>query len=518
MFSKINSFGVHGVEGFPVTVEADVSDGLPSFIMVGYLSSEVREAQERVRTALKNSGYRLPPKRVTINLSPADVRKEGTAYDLAIAAAVLSSLGVVSEAAQEALKCCAFIGELGLDGSVKPVSGILSRVYEASKRGIRLIFLPKENWKEGRVIQQVKLIGVSTVSELSDYFSNWSDTERAAEQEEVCFAPPEEEWEADYEELSGLPLVRRACEAAAAGKHNLLLIGSAGTGKTMAAKRLPTILPPMTLAERLEVSKIYSISGMLKPDEPLMWKRPFRSPHHSITAPALTGGGKIPKPGELSLASRGVLFLDELAEFPPWLLDLLRQPMEEERITISRLGGILTFPSSPLIVAAMNPCKCGFYPDLSRCRCTPSQIQRYLNRISGPFLDRIDLGVEVPIQDRNVLRMEKKGDSSAVMRARVLEARKRQEERFLPDPEGFPVWNSRMNRKQLQEYGHFSAEDEAFFEWVSQKKGFSLRVQDKIRRVARTLADLDGVKEIGREQIAEAIAFRSFEEKYWGRR
>lgn len=517
MFSKVNSFGIRGVEGFPVTVEADISDGLPSFIMVGYLSSAVREAQERVRTALKHAGYRLPPKRVTINLSPADVRKEGTAYDLAIAAAVLSSLDEWCEEARQAGGHCAFIGELGLDGKVKAVSGVLSRVYEASRRGIQIVFLPQENKKEGSAISNIKLIGVSTLSELTLYLKDWSKL-ASVRAEPVLLPQREEAWDLDYEELSGLPLVRRACEAAAAGKHNLLLIGPAGTGKTMAAKRIPTILPPMTLAERLEVSKIYSICGMLKQEDPLIWQRPFRSPHHNITAPALAGGGKIPRAGELSLASRGVLFLDELAEFPPCLLDLLRQPMEEECVTVSRMGGILTFPSSPLIVAAMNPCKCGFYPDLSRCRCTPSQIQRYLSRISGPFLDRMDLGVEVPRQDADALRNGKKGEGSAQMRARVKEARKRQEERFSQDPEDFPIWNSRMNRKQLQEYCRFSAAEETFFETVSQKKGFSLRAQDKIRRVARTLADLDGVTEIGREQLCEAIAFRSFEEKYWGRR
>ena len=523
MFSKVNSFGIHGVEGFPVTVEADVSDGLPSFVMVGYLAGEVREAQERVRTALKNSGYRLPPRKVTINLSPADVRKEGTAYDLAIAAAVLCSVGEVTETAKEQMKGWAFIGELGLDGSVKPVPGVLSRVYEASRRGICRVFLPVENAAEGKMIREVEIVGITAVAELAAYLNTEPELWEETVHQEVHSSEPfsalqkEDAWDVDYEEMTGLPMVRRACEAAAAGKHNILFLGPAGTGKTMAARRLPTILSPMSLAESMEVSKIYSICGMLNREQPLIRSRPFRNPHHSITAQALAGGGRTPKPGEISLASRGVLFLDELAEFPPWILDLLRQPMEEGIITVSRMGGTVSFPAAPLIAAAMNPCKCGFYPDLSRCRCTEPQIRRYLNRISGPFLDRMDIGVEVPRQDLQGYAGQKKGESSAVMRERVLEARKRQEERFQMQEDGFPVWNSQMSRKQIREFCRLSAADEAFLEMVSQKMGFSIRGQDKIRKVARTLADLDGEKEIQREQLSEAVAFRTFERQYWGR-
>lgn len=524
MFSKVNSFGIHGVEGFPVTVEADVSDGLPAFVMVGYLAGEVREAQERVRTALKNSGYRLPPRKVTINLSPADVRKEGTAYDLAIAAAVLCSLGEIKDEVRAQMECWAFVGELGLDGSVKPVPGILSRVYEASRHGIRRVFLPSENAAEGRNIRGVESIGVSNITGMVEYLKGRPEESRNVDErntengsQEEVFEPeslPEEQWEVDFEEITGLSMVRRACETAAAGKHNILFLGPAGTGKTMAARRLPTILPPMTMEECMEVSKIYSICGMLNREQPLIRRRPFRSPHHSITAQALAGGGRTPRPGEVSLASRGVLFLDELAEFPPWLLDLLRQPMEEGIITVSRMGGTVSFPASPLIAAAMNPCKCGFYPDLSRCRCTEPQIRRYLSRISGPFLDRIDIGVEVPRQDLRGNAGKRKGESSKTMRARVLEARARQDERTKA---GFPFWNSQMSRKQIREFCPLSASDEAFLEAANQKWGFSIRGRDKILKVARTLADLDGEKEIQRKQLSEAIAFRTFEYQYWGR-
>lgn len=522
----MNSFGIHGVEGFPVTVEADLGDGLPAFILVGYLSGEVREAQERVRTALKNSGLRLPPRKLTINLSPADVRKEGTAYDLAIAAAVLCSLGEAKPEIAEMLEQWAFIGELGLDGSVKPVPGILSRVYEASRQGIRRIFLPWKNLAEGRNVPEIEVIGLHHLSELFSYLKNSEQKPEVSIQEflkEESEGVPGEcvEESVDFEEVLGLPVVRRACEAAAAGKHNLLFIGPAGTGKTMVARRLPTILPPMTLEESMEVSKIYSICGMLPKGQALIRKRPFRSPHHTITAQALTGGGRAPGPGEISLASRGILFLDELAEFPPWILDQLRQPMEEEKITVSRLRGTVTFPAAPLVVAAMNPCKCGLYPD-PRCRCTEPQIRKYLGRISGPFLDRMDLGVEVPRQSFSGATGQKTGESSAVMRERVLRARKRQEERFggnssnHPEKAGLPFWNSQMDRKQIRQFCRMKENDEKFFEQVCERMGFSIRGRDKIRKVARTLADLDGAEQISREHLSEAIAFRSFEYRYWG--
>lgn len=526
MFSKVNSFGIHGVEGFPVTVEADLSDGLPAFILVGYLSGEVREAQERVRTALKNSGLRLPPRKLTINLSPADVRKEGTAYDLAIAAAVLCCLGEAKPEVCEMLEKWAFIGELGLDGSIKPIPGILSRVYEASRKGIRRIYLPWENLEEGRNVPELEIIGLHNLSELFLYLKNPKhkpeESDRCSKYGALSDSFTEED-PVDFEEILGLPFVRRACEASAAGKHNLLLIGPAGTGKTMVARRLPTILPPMTLEESMEVSKIYSICGMLPKGQALIRKRPFRSPHHTITAQALTGGGRAPGPGEISLASRGILFLDELAEFPPWILDQLRQPMEEGKITVSRLRGTVTFPASPLVVAAMNPCKCGLYPD-PRCRCTEPQIRKYLGRISGPFLDRMDLGVDVPRQSLLGAAAQKTGENSAVMRERVLKARKRQEERFgiasAKDSEksGMPFWNSQMDRKQIRQFCRMKEEDEDFFEQVCERMGFSIRGRDKIRKVARTLADLDGTEQISREHLSEAIAFRTFENRYWGMR
>lgn len=564
MFSKINSFSTRGIDGYRITVEVDVSNGLPSFVMVGYLAEEVREAQERVRTALRNAGFRLPPKRITVNLSPAGVRKEGTGCDLAIAAGILRCLwkqrekteteqngmwlemddledGISQKEEKRRIELLAekrndfaadweqwaFIGELGLDGSVKPLTGVLSMVYEARRCGMKRVFLSEENVQEGRAVEGIEIIGVRDVKTLTDYLQH-PEQIRGQWFSPELFQPGQEEFDIDFDEIVGLPLVRRATEAAAAGRHNILYIGPAGTGKTMAARRIPTILPPLTLEESIEVSKIYSICGLLKPDMPLVLHRPFRSPHHSTTAQAMAGGGRNPKPGEISLASHGTLFLDELAEFQPTILDLLRQPMEEGSITVSRLNQTVVFPAKTMIAAAMNPCKCGFFPDLGKCRCTPTQIRRYLNRVSGPFLDRIDIGVEVPRQDLGMGaagtsaqeesfpqdgRKNEQGDSSAVMRARVMEARIRQEKRFAGDAISY---NSQMSRRQIEAYCHLSNEDARFLEKVERQQGISARGHGKILKVARTLADLDGQAEIGRTQLAEAIGFRSFEKKYWG--
>ena len=545
MFSKINSFSTRGIDGYRITVEVDVSDGLPSFVMVGYLAEEVREAQERVRTALRNAGVCLPPKRITVNLSPAGVRKEGTGCDLAIAAGILRCLWEQGEKAKirKTDEICpemdgmedeennsapdwdqwAFIGELGLDGSIKPLTGVLSMVYEARRCGMKRVFLSEENVQEGRAVDGIEIVGVRDVKALTGCLQHPEQIHGQWFTPDL-FQAGQEEFDVDFDEIVGLPLVRQATEAAAAGRHNILYIGPAGTGKTMAAQRIPTILPPLTLEESIEVSKIYSICGLLKPDTPLVLQRPFRSPHHSTTAQAMAGGGRNPKPGEISLASYGTLFLDELTEFQPKILDLLRQPMEEGSITVSRLNQTVVFPAKTMIAAAMNPCKCGFFPDLGKCRCTPTQIRRYLNRVSGPFLDRIDIGVEVPRQDLGMMAAEKSIDegsfpqteqrnSSAVMRARVMEARARQEKRFADESISY---NSQMTRRQIEEYCRLSGEDAVFLEKVERQQGISARGHGKILKVARTLVDLDGQAEIGRTQLAEAIGFRSFEKKYWG--
>ena len=517
MFSKVNSFSTRGIDGYKITVEVDVSDGLPSFVMVGYLAEEVREAQERVRTALKNAGFRLPPKRITVNLSPAGVRKEGTGCDLAIAAGIMRCLWQTDETKTDFdWDSWAFIGELGLDGSIKPLTGVLSMVYEAYRCGMKRVFLAEENVMEGRAVDGIEIVGVHDVKVLSEYLEH-PDIIKGQRFSPDLFKIETEEFDVDFDELYGLSLVRRATEAAAAGRHNILYIGPAGTGKTMAARRIPTILPPLTLKESIEVSKIYSICGLLKPDTPLILHRPFRSPHHSTTAQAMAGGGRNPKPGEISLSSYGTLFLDELTEFHPTILDMLRQPMEEGSITVSRLNQTVIFPAKAMIAAAMNPCKCGFFPDQSKCRCSQAQIRRYLSRVSGPFLDRIDIGVEVPRQEltssRNGAASSYQNDSSSTMRARVMIAYERQKERFINEEISY---NSQMNRRQIAKYCHISNEDSEFLEKIEKSQGISARGHGKVLKVARTLADLDGELEITRSQLAEAIGFRSFERKYWG--
>lgn len=510
MFSKIKSCGIRGVEGYPVTVEADLSDGLPGFIMVGYLSEEVREAQERVRSALRNSGFFLPPKKITVNLSPADIRKEGTAFDLAIAVAVLCCQGEIEPAETEH---SAFIGELGLDGEIKPVKGVLSRVSAAMESGIRRCFVPEDNAAEGTVVRNMEIVAVRHIKEVAELMKDPKRIRVRQFDEAIFRADENAAGGLDFSEISGQQTVKRASEVAAAGMHSILFIGPAGTGKTMAARRLSTILPPITLEESIEVSKVYSICGLLPAARPLLTARPFRCPHHSVTAQALVGGGRNPKPGELSLADHGVLFLDELAEFPGRILDLLRQPMEEGKITVARLNGAVEFPAETMLAAAMNPCKCGYYPDRGRCICTETQIRRYLSSISGPFLDRLDIGVEVPAVSCGELENGGNGESSASMRERVLAARQMQAERFKDSETEF---NSRMTKEEIKEFCGLSAADAAFLKAVYQKYGFSARTYEKLLKTARTAADLDGKRQIGRQHLSEAVSYRSFEKKYWG--
>lgn len=516
MFCKINSFGVRGVEGYGVLVEADVSDGLPCFTMVGYLSQETREAEQRVRTSLRNAGFAMPPKKVTVNLSPADIRKEGTAFDLAIGAAVLGCLGHVRT---EGIESSAFAGELGLNGEIKPVKGILSRVYAAVEQGITRFFLPADNVSEGTAVKGIEIVGVRDLKELADlmnhrhrikgrYFDSRLFEERMSRLPEI-----------DFSDICGQETVKRACQVAAAGMHNILLIGPAGTGKTMAARRIPTILPPLTLEESIFVSKIYSICGLLPKDQPLLTSRPFRKPHHGITFSALAGGGSNPKPGEISLASKGILFLDELPEFPVRILDMLRQPMEEHSITVSRLNSTVSFPADMMVAAAMNPCKCGYYPDPGRCTCTDAQVRSYLSRVSGPFIDRMDIGVEVPPVPYEALEAgegkKKKGLCSAQLRDGVMAAREIQRRRF---QDSSTVFNGQMEKREILQHCGLDREDTAFLKRVYKTYGFSARAHDKILKTARTIADLDGKEQIDRIHLSEAITYRSFEKKYWGYR
>lgn len=509
MFSRVYSGGLMGIDGYLVQVEADVSDGLPGFSMVGYLASEVREAEQRVRTAMKNSGFQLGARKVTVNLSPANVRKEGTAYDLPVAVAVLAAYGVVDSAQLEET---AFIGELGLDGVCKPARGVLPLVLALRDAGIRRCFLPAENVAEGLAVNGMRIVKAENLKQLAYLLAHPDEIveERGGESGEESKSP---EYDVDFGEIQGQLLVRRATEVAVAGMHNLLYIGPPGSGKSMIARRIPTIMPTLDREEQLEISKVYSICGMLPAGSALMKIRPYRSPHHTISSQALVGGGTIPRPGEISLASRGVLFLDELPEFQKGSLEMLRQPMEEHRITVSRLHGSCDFPAHFMLVAAMNPCPCGYFPDRNRCSCTEWQVKRYLGKISSPLLDRIDVCVEAAPVTYQDLKCSCTGESSSAIRSRVEQARKLQRKRF----GGTGIYfNGEMGGSEIREYCSLSPEDDAFLQRAFQNLKLSARGCHRVLRVARTIADLDGAEQIQKKHLCEAIGYRSLEGKYWG--
>lgn len=505
LFFQVNSGGIHGIEGYLVQVEADVSEGLPCLNLVGYLSFEVKEAQERVRTAIKNSGFRLPPKKITVNLSPANVRKAGNAFDLPIAVAILGAYGHFSGFAGGD---SAFVGELGLNGDVKPVRGTISVVSALMELGVRRFFLPEDNVPEGAAVEGAQVIGVRDLKSL------------AAGLETGTLFPVSENggwsrrtgetglYDVDYREVQGQNLLKRATEVAAAGQHNILYSGPAGSGKSMMAKRIPTILPPLTRREQLEITKIYSVSGYLPGGSPIADTRPFRAPHHSVSARALVGGGTVPRPGEISLASRGVLFLDELAEFKKSVLELLRQPLEERHVTISRLHGAYRYPASFMLAAAMNPCPCGYYPDRERCSCTEYQIRQYKNRLSKPLLDRIDIFAEAAAIDFAEARDLKEQESSGQIRSRVEAAWELQKRRFLGT--GL-ISNRDMDSRQIREYCSLGPAEEDLFQTVYQKLGLSMRGCNRILKVARTIADLDRCRNIQRQHLLEAAGYRGFE-------
>ena len=511
MFSKVFSGALKGIEGSLVQVEADVGNGLPGFQLVGYLTSEVKEAQDRVRTAVKNSGYRLPAMKVTVNISPANVRKQGTAFDLPIAVAVMASYGQIADLGL--LGTSAFIGELGLDGSIKPVIGTLCLAEAFREAGLARCFLPVQNQQEGLAIEGIDII---PVERLSDVVSMLNGMEAVIP---ACRLPEDEEkphsaYSGDYRDVNGQKLLKRATEIAVAGHHNILYIGPAGSGKSMVARRIPTIMPPLSAGERLEVSKIYSVCGMLPRGKALLLERPFRSPHHTISPQALTGGGKVPRPGEISLASRGVLFLDEFPEFQRRTIEVLRQPLEERSITISRAQGTCEFPADFMLAAAMNPCPCGFFPDRSRCSCQETQIRRYLGKISRPLLDRIDICAEAAPVSYQEVRGEQDNESSEDIRRRVEAAWQLQKERFWGTELCF---NSEMGGKEIRRYCRLEKEEDRFLQEIYQKLGLSARGCQRILKVSRTIADLDGKEQIGRNHLAEAAGYRGLEEKYWGR-
>lgn len=556
MFTSIYSGAVCGIDGQIVCVEADISDGFPTYSLVGYLASEVKEARERVTAALKNSGYRVPAKKIIINLSPAGMRKQGTAYDLPIALAILGSLGVIP---QKKLQSVFAVGELSLDGSLRPVKGILPLILMAKKKGFSKCIIPAQNVREACLAKrslegEPEIIGISDLKSAWNYFSGKGQNVagifqgkgangaggRSITQETAAWLPKQEKIRVsagglaldkegkkiapygDFSEIVGQEMLKRAITVAVSGMHHLLMIGPPGSGKSMSARAIRGILPPMTFEESLEVTQLYSVAGILGPECTLVTQRPFRSPHHTIPIKAMTGGGRIASPGEISLAHRGILFMDELAEFPPAVLEILRQPLEEGVITINRLHGSFVFPASFMLVAAMNPCKCGYYPDKSRCRCTPQEVYHYLHRISRPLWNRIDVCVEVHPPMENIYKKEdifnrKKQDlggglNSQTMALQVKGAREIQAQRFLHNGIYF---NSEMPAAMVDKYCLTVDSAQGYADKLAKMLDLSMRGKHKLMKVARTIADLEGSERIRQEHMDEAACYRMIEKSYW---